>query len=373
LANRRRADFEEWYLENRHRFAELADAVKAIIIAALRDEHIPYLSITSRAKTIESAINKIRGKGYQVPQTEMTDLAGVRVLTYTQTDADRVCDLLKTLFSVDAKRTVDKSAALKRNKVGYRSFHLVCELPQTRCELVEFKPFKGCVFEIQVRTVLQHAWAEIEHSRNYKFGGVLPQNLERKLNLIAGLLEVADNEISQLAKSIDEYRADIARKTKRGDLQLELTTDTLDAFVRGTQKKFKKARIYVYNRKNFLELIEEAKKFGIKTIEDLNNLLSADFVRAYDAERVMTTESGFIRDLMMFEDLEGYFAKAHDDSWHATDSSTYEFLLQKYSARKVDEVFKRHEISVDEYARFEPDQALNHDVADPSTVASETR
>jgi ppGpp synthetase/RelA/SpoT-type nucleotidyltranferase len=58
-------------------------------------------------------------------------------VTYTETDADRVCVLLKSIFKVDLKRSVDKGAQLKRNKVGYRSYHFICELDEQRLKLVE--------------------------------------------------------------------------------------------------------------------------------------------------------------------------------------------------------------------------------------------
>jgi hypothetical protein len=62
------------------------------------------------------------------------------------------------------------------------------------------EPLRGQQFEVQIRTVLQHAWAEFEHDIRYK--GTIPDahapDLDRRLTLAAGLLELADREFSTI-------------------------------------------------------------------------------------------------------------------------------------------------------------------------------
>jgi ppGpp synthetase/RelA/SpoT-type nucleotidyltranferase len=65
----------------------------------------------------------------------------------------------------------DKSRNLGTNRIGYRTIHLVVSLSNTRTILPEYSEFDDLKFEIQLRTILEHAWAEIEHDRNYKFKG----------------------------------------------------------------------------------------------------------------------------------------------------------------------------------------------------------
>ena len=77
-------------------------------------------------------------------------------------------------FNIDEKNSLDKKILLASDQIGYRSVHFVCDLGAQRSGLPEFKDLGGLKFEIQVRTVLQHAWAELAHDRNYKFSGTLP-------------------------------------------------------------------------------------------------------------------------------------------------------------------------------------------------------
>jgi putative GTP pyrophosphokinase len=344
---KRKTKFEKWFVTNRRDFEGLCQACKSIIEAVLREHKISFLSVNFRVKTLESALKKVREKNYRKPISEMTDLAGLRILTYTEADALKVSELIKTVFFVDPKNSKNKSDDLQRNKVGYRSHHFVCQLDKARQELIEFRRYKSLVFEIQVRTVLQHAWAEIEHSRNYKFGGVLPAHLERNLNLISGLLEVADNQIVQLAEAIDNYKRELEVKTKTGDLDLELTTVGLQAFGQSFGNTLKNAKIYrILRLDSYTNVIGELKRFGIRNIEGLNKLASAAFVKAFDEPLMRTTDIGLARDLMMFVDLRKYFEKAFRKGWSSTHPDTVRLLKHAYSALEIEKVLRENGIEI---------------------------
>ncbi len=119
------------------------------------------------------------------------DLAGIRMITYFESDVYRVCEVVKQLFEILPDHPEDKREKLGVDKVGYRSVHFVAEFPEKRTCLLEYKNYKGCRFELQIRSLLQHAWAEIEHDRNYKFNGVMPKHLQRRFSLVAAVLELA--------------------------------------------------------------------------------------------------------------------------------------------------------------------------------------
>jgi len=374
MAQRRRTKFEKWLAENQSVFAELASAVRSIIETALNENGIPHLSVTGRAKTVSSAVRKARIKGYRQPKQETTDLAGIRVVTFTQTDADRVCTLLRTIFRVDEKRSVDKSAALKVNRVGYRSHHLICQLDDVRVKLVEFKKFASVTFEVQVRTVLQHAWAEIEHSRNYKFSGVLPATLGRSLNLVAGLLEVADNQIVQLAGAIETYQKEIQSKTKSGDLNLEITSASLESFLAQIAKRFKRLKVRKGSETTSRQIVAECKSFGIGIVEDMNKLVTKSFIALCDKHKLETTSIGLARSILMFADLDTYFEKAHQNHWVQISPETFRLLSEKYPQEKLRAVLHKHSVrlqdeelseAVDEEPDLSPDEIVDPDEADP--------
>ncbi len=82
-----------------------------------------------------------------------------------QTKSQTAAKLLRNSFVVHPERSLDKSEELGDSQVGYRSIHLICEMGKDRVTLPAYKPYKGLLFEIQIRTALQHAWAEIDHNR----------------------------------------------------------------------------------------------------------------------------------------------------------------------------------------------------------------
>src|SRR5436190_8257202 len=99
-----RAGFRRWLTERHALYGDLTAAACKIVEGALREQGIPCLTVMGRTKTIQSALTKARNKEYSDPQKEMTDITGIRVITFTQTDADRACELVRNIFSVDKKR-----------------------------------------------------------------------------------------------------------------------------------------------------------------------------------------------------------------------------------------------------------------------------
>ena len=188
-----------WYRNVRPLYASLANVVQNTIESLLKQERVDYLNVTSRAKSEASFLEKVRRKTYKKPEEEITDLAGIRVITFIESDLTKVSNLIESSFNVIPTKSLNKTEELGIDRFGYRSLHFVCDLGKDRIKLPEFLPYKDLLFEVQVRTVLQHAWAEIEHDRNYKFSGVLPTHLQRRLHLLAGVLEIVDREFATLA------------------------------------------------------------------------------------------------------------------------------------------------------------------------------
>jgi len=91
------------------------------------------------------------------------DMAGIRVITYLDSDARKAAEIIKQLFEIVPGQSVDKAQELGTDRGGYRSIYVVGRLGQDRLALPENKKFENFCFEIQIRTILQHAWAEFEH------------------------------------------------------------------------------------------------------------------------------------------------------------------------------------------------------------------
>lgn len=167
----------------------------------LESHGVRYEKIESRCKGFVSFAEKCSNpnKRYDSPINDVTDLVGFRVIFFDGNDVDSFANVVTKNFEIDWFNSVDKRAAQKLNEFGYQSLHLVCSLrsedASTDKELLRFK------FEIQLRTVLQHAWASISHALHYKSSAEVPAELQRRLYRLAGLLELADSEFTQLQQA----------------------------------------------------------------------------------------------------------------------------------------------------------------------------
>jgi ppGpp synthetase/RelA/SpoT-type nucleotidyltranferase len=325
-----------WYSARIDAYFAFTQLVHATIENLIRSEGIDYLSVTSRTKSVDSFAEKMKRKAYESVE-RATDLSGVRVITFIEKDARRTADLLRSSFVPHLDDSMDKSEELGDSQVGYRSIHITCELGDDRTSLPEYKPFKGLVFEIQVRTILQHAWAEIDHDRAYKFNGVLPADLRRRLNLIAGQLELADREFGRLADDVDKYTAELREKEKRKDLNIEVSSASLHGFCRSIADRHK-LPIKVSRPDKFASVIDELQRFGVSTLLDVNELMSNEFLanlgksfRSSDS----TTEVGLLRKAMMYKDVDKYFAKAWRGDWDSMTASTKRLLALKWGEDKL--------------------------------------
>jgi len=168
-----------------------------LVTALLDDAGINYLSATARTKTVASfaakADRSLDGQRlYSDPLTEITDQIGLRVITYLRDDVAAVATLLADGMRLLDDRDMGRETA-SAGRWGYASRHLLVAVEG------EQQPAS-----IQVRTVLQHAWAEFEHDIRYK--GSVPEgdapDLDRRFTLAAGLLELADREFSAIRERL---------------------------------------------------------------------------------------------------------------------------------------------------------------------------
>jgi putative GTP pyrophosphokinase len=159
-------------------------------------------------------------------------------------------------------------------------------------------------FEIQLRTVLQHAWAELAHDRSFKFSPGLPQNIQRKLNLYSGMLEVVDSAFDSIAKDIEDYKHNLSMLSPSEIEEEELNRLSLDIII---QEVVNKNELKIKDTKTDGIILNELRRFGILKINDLSKILTDEFFLDYKKLASQTTVIGFIRDLMMFSDIDKYF------------------------------------------------------------------
>lgn len=222
------------FLDQRSDYEKLCAEVAYILTRHLNNAQIEFSTITHRCKTLNSFLEKIQRKSYHDPITEMTDFAGVRVVCLYIDDLSRVEKVIAEHFEITEK--IDKLTYKRTDEFGYGAIHFVVKLGKTSSG-ARYDDLKDLVCEIQIRTVLQDAWAIIDHHLVYKNESNIPSFLRKKLNLLAGNFESADEEFKRIRAEREAYLTDIeeSKITSEQFLENELN---LDSFVRYAQWKF---------------------------------------------------------------------------------------------------------------------------------------
>lgn len=306
-------EMKDWFKSSRPLYEMFSKKIEEILLDIFANENIEYHQVTSRTKSIESFNKKLEIKKYK-EHSQLTDLTGIRIITYVQDTIPLVRNLIEQHFEIDEKNSADKSIDLGIDRVGYKSVHYVCGFKEDRLGLPEFEKFRGCKFEIQIRTILQHSWAEIEHDRNYKFGGKLKDDLQRRLKLLAGLLELADNEFNTISNEIDNYSKEVKEETAKGNLDISIDSTSLESYMYSLFKEKSNLR-YLDNIKTFPEIILELKNYGLKALNQIDEIIPDGLFLAYEKYNRDITSIGVLRDIMIINDAEKYFKNSFNHDW----------------------------------------------------------
>lgn len=210
------------FRDKRQELLQLDNHVFELICQTLKQQGIELNSIEHRIKTVESLAGKLERKGEKYHQlSDITDLIGLRIVTFYTDDVDKVAAIISQLFDIDWANSVDKRKLHDLNSFGYNSLHYICNLHGG-----------SFPFEIQIRTALQHTWSAIEHDIGYKGAVKLPPQYRRQFSRLAGMLELADDEFSRLRTTMTEYRRQIQTLVKSGNLSdVALSTDSFSSYL----------------------------------------------------------------------------------------------------------------------------------------------
>lgn len=176
----------ELFNQSKHEYIEYCDKLSSLIQSILQMKGIKPHQISVRVKEYDSLKRKIENKPAKYTSlSDITDIVGLRIITYFEDEVDIVSEIIRQEFKIDYENTVDKRT-LEIDKFGYKSLHYVVIMSDSRSILLEYKKFAQLKAEIQIRSILQHSWAEIEHDLGYKSKSVIPDVAKR--NFIEFLL-----------------------------------------------------------------------------------------------------------------------------------------------------------------------------------------
>jgi putative GTP pyrophosphokinase len=263
---------------------DLKVKMTGLLFDLIKEDGIQIHQLNGRLKERASIEGKIDRKQDKYASLEdITDVVGVRIITYLESDVDRVADLIIREFDIDSNNSIDKRK-LKSNQFGYRSLHYVVSCKKERVKLVEYKKFENKKFEIQVRSILQHAWAEIEHDLGYKGIISIPEDYKRSFNRLAALLESADLEFDRLKKELSIYEAEVNDLIEKEPESVSINQASLISFVQNNQTIIKAQEIVkrnvgctFSNNTDYKDSIERFNNyFGINNILELHMLIETN-------------------------------------------------------------------------------------------------
>lgn len=160
--------------------------------------HDPIHHIESRLKTVESAYEKLKRRGYeQTPQclSKLTDIAGVRVVCSYIEDIYKIARVFLNQTGVRLLKEKDYIKNPKSN--GYRSLHLIVEIPVSLSAVQT-----GVPVEIQLRTISMNMWASLEHEVSYKVNADLVDSYRAELKACADDLFAVEERMQRLCHGI---------------------------------------------------------------------------------------------------------------------------------------------------------------------------
>ena len=257
------------YQDNLPRFREVEAQVKDTIKRTLADAGLLVAVIESRIKSYDSLAGKLELKGHKYKSLAgLTDILGLRVITFYIDDVDKVASAVERLFTIDWENTVDKRKIQEIASFGYLSLHYICSIPDF--------PYR---FEIQMRTLLQHAWANMDHDTGYKSGVEIPRRYLRNMSRLAGMLELVDDEFSKIRIELTDYRRRVQALVRSGNLdEVPLDGDTFRSYLDLEPFSQLNKRIAAMNQAEIQEVplmpyLAVYKGIGFKTLGDIAKMI----------------------------------------------------------------------------------------------------
>ncbi len=278
----------EEYRQNRPACERMCSALLTKLREVFNEAGLIVAAVEGRVKTEASLAGKLELKGAKYHSlADITDIIGLRVITFYIDDVDKVASAIERLFQIDWENSVDKRKAHDLDSFGYLSLHYICRTPASVFYEEAHPQMNEMRFEIQLRTILQHAWANMNHDTGYKSGVEVPREHLRNLNRLAGMLELVDEQFSRLRTEINDYRRRVQSLVASGNLsEVPLDGDTfrsylqLRPFDRLNRKiaAVNQAEIQDVSLMYFLPLL---KGLGFKTLGDVAKMIRENFEAAF--------------------------------------------------------------------------------------------
>ncbi len=257
--------------------AMVAINVRDLLEASLKLSQIPLHSVTRRVKEFDSLVAKSRGANLKRPLKQMTDLIGIRVVVLFESDLERVDKVIRELFRI--VKSDYKIDGLKASDFAYFDTHYIARFRHES----DSASLPVRLFEIQVRTAVNDAWAAISHHTQYKREGDIPGELTRDLHALKALFYLADRHIQYFEDSRQNYKSQVAAIIARsGPLNdIPLNIDTLRCFIESDSRMDDRPQP---NPQEWSMLLRDLRAADINDIGELKRSLESGWTEFQDKE-----------------------------------------------------------------------------------------
>lgn len=279
------------------------EKLKTLVLQLLRDclneNHLVVSGLEARVKTELSLAGKLEIKGYKYHGIDdITDIVGARIITFYSDEVDVISALVEQLFEIDWENSVDKRKMLETDRFGYMSLHYVCRIPESQYCDPAMPELNRIRFELQMRSTLQHVWANMYHDIGYKTEVEIPVEYQRNMSRLAGMLELADEQFSRIRREITDYRRNVQSLVASGNFdEVPLNGDTfrsyleLKPFYRLAEKiaAINQAELYEDSVMLYYDVFRH---MGMKTIGDIEHLRNEFSEGAYQLALLQLAGTG---------------------------------------------------------------------------------
>ena len=214
-------------------FERLKVVVEEQLRRCLDENNIIVSGLEARIKTEKSLSGKLELKGYKYHTLDdITDILGARIITFYSDEVDLISALVEKLFDIDWENSVDKRKMLETDRFGYLSLHYVCRIPESLYKDPAMHELNQIRFELQMRSTLQHVWANMYHDMGYKSEVEIPVEYQRNMSRLAGMLELADEQFSRIRREINDYHRNVQSLVTSGNFnEVPLNGDTFRSYL----------------------------------------------------------------------------------------------------------------------------------------------
>ncbi len=279
------------------------EKMKTVVLNLLRtyldEKNIIVSGLEARVKSEKSLVGKLELKGYKYHTLEdVTDVLGARIITYYSDEVDIISAFTEKLFEIDWDNSVDKRKTLEIDRFGYMSLHYVCRLPEALYKDPETPQLNQIHFELQIRSTLQHVWANMYHDIGYKSDVEIPIEYQRNMSRLAGMLELADEQFTHIRNDINMYRRTVQSMLSNGNLnEVPLNGDTFRSFLELRPFKHLADKIAAINQgevydDNLMPYYNVLLNMNLKTIGDIVKLSNEYSESAYQLALLQLAGTG---------------------------------------------------------------------------------